>query len=160
MNIFETHAQSYAHATNFFWQRIWEIVWLYTGFLGKISSKNKLFSNFFAYLESAWRADWKNGLIFSIWWILIFGHFGLDYPKSNFSPWSNQWSEMSQDILLSIFIHFEHIFSVLSPDHYKSSPLCIVISHDCVDDYFSYFSKCDSMTHVFNNILVETGQET
>ena len=30
---------------------------------------------------------------------------------------------MSQDILLSIFMHFENIFLVLSPDHYKSSPL-------------------------------------
>ena len=35
-------------------------------FLNNISSKNKLFKRIFAYSESAWRADLKNGLIFFI----------------------------------------------------------------------------------------------
>ena len=55
---------------------------------------------------------------------MIFDLFGLDCPKSIFTPWSNQCSEMPQDILGSIFMHFNYIVLVLSPDHYMSSPLC------------------------------------
>ena len=41
-------------------------------FFNNISSKNKLFKNFFAYFELAWRADLKNGLIFLF--TIIFGY--------------------------------------------------------------------------------------
>ena len=41
-------------------------------FFNNISSKNKLFIKIFAYSESAWRADLKNGLIFFI--TIIFGY--------------------------------------------------------------------------------------
>ena len=64
---FETYAQSYAHPSNFFEQKNWEVAWLYEGFLGRISPKNKLFSSFFAFLKSAWWANLKNGLIFQFW---------------------------------------------------------------------------------------------
>ena len=47
-------------------KKIWEVAWLFRGFLSKISLKNKLFQNVFAFFESAWRADLKNGLIFFI----------------------------------------------------------------------------------------------
>ena len=56
----------YAYQGNFFEQKIWEVAWLFRGFLSKISLINKLFQNVFAFFESAWRADLKNGLIFFI----------------------------------------------------------------------------------------------
>ena len=56
--------QSFTHLGNFFEKKIWEVAWLFMGFLSNISSKNQLFKNFFAYSESAQWADLKNGLIF------------------------------------------------------------------------------------------------
>ena len=38
--------------------------WTRAGFLRQFFSKNWLFSKILAFLESAQRADWKNGLIF------------------------------------------------------------------------------------------------
>ena len=66
MNFFQTCVQSYAYPGNFFEQKSWEVAWLWMGFLSKISSKNKLFQNIFAFSEPAWQADLKNGLILFI----------------------------------------------------------------------------------------------
>ena len=66
IDYFQTYVQLYAYPGNFFEQKIWEVAWLFRGFLSKISLKNKLFQNVFAFSESAWWADLKNGLIFLI----------------------------------------------------------------------------------------------
>ena len=44
-------------------------------------SKKQTFSKIFTFLESAWRASWKNGLVFSFWWTSYFVLFGLGLPK-------------------------------------------------------------------------------
>ena len=64
IDYFQTYVQSHAYPGNFFEQKIWEVVWLLRGFHSKMFLKDKLFWNFFAYSESAWWADLKNGLIF------------------------------------------------------------------------------------------------
>ena len=66
IKFFQIHVELYAYRGNFFEQKIWEVAWLFRGFLGKISLKNKLFQNIFAFSQSAWRADLKNVLIFFI----------------------------------------------------------------------------------------------
>ena len=77
----------YAYRGNFFEQKIWEVAWLFRGFLGKISLKNKLFQNIFVFSESAWRADLKNVLIFFI--VMNFGNCKqtADYTEMSYLGW-------------------------------------------------------------------------
>ena len=72
MKIFQTWVQLYTYQGNFFQQKIWEVAWPLESFLGKISLRNELFSNFIAFLKTAWWASLKNGLIFWFWWNVSF----------------------------------------------------------------------------------------
>ena len=80
-DFFKTCAQSYINQMQIFEQKKCDGQWTRAGFLRQIFSKNELFSKIFAFLKSAWWADWKNGLIFQICSTLIFGLAKLEVPN-------------------------------------------------------------------------------